>query len=411
MASAGTTQLRQKQQKSSPEQVLYTVQESCRSSTNTRRIGKATRRLTAMALSGLFLVVLVTFTPQSASAFVPLSPLSRPAHLETKTNHPFQTIPQNQRESRLVANLFWNTGKNNNNDDDDDENADESENPLTKLSKKELQALKPGVVPQRWVQLGYLSALALLSDWICFSVAATPETFESSFHHSAAGLIDSFLFMNVASCFLVTDVVAAVGLQTAIRGAAGLMALGCWFRSGFAFLGPVASTLGMSDALSHIIPASKSGLEPYPFVLVGTLMVGFAQPFFQCTPPLLSATWFAADERATSTAVALNFNQIGIATAFLVGGEMATTAPGMEQYFGLIAVLSTLVAAGAFLQFENKPPLPPSSSELEKLIKGEKEPPFIESIQTFFATPGFARPLAAFICSISITNIVGVSTF
>ena len=55
-----------------------------------------------------------------------------------------------------------------------------------------------------------------------------------------------------------------------------------------------------------------------------------AQPFFQCTPPLLSATWFApdetppksgsfgsqirggherAEERAMSTAVAINFNQ------------------------------------------------------------------------------------------------------
>merc|ERR1712087_238721 len=38
---------------------------------------------------------------------------------------------------------------------------------------------------------------------------------------------------------------------------------------------------------------------------------------------------------------------------------------------------------------------------------GEEEPPFLESVQTFFATKGFTRPLAAFICSISITNVVG----
>lgn len=41
------------------------------------------------------------------------------------------------------------------------------------------------------------------------------------------------------------------------------------------------------------------------------------------------------------------------------------------------------------------------------MIKGEKEPPFIESVKKFFATPGFIRPLSAFIMSISITNIVG----
>ena len=129
--------------------------------------------------------------------------------------------------------------------------------------------------------------------------------------------------------------------------------------------------------------------------------------FFQCTPPMLSATWFASDERATATAVALNFNQIGIATAFLVGGSMATTAPGLASYFGLITAFCLAVTVGTFIQFQNKPEVPPSSSELEKLIEGEEEPPFVESVKRFFATPGFSRPLAAFICSISITNIVG----
>jgi FLVCR family feline leukemia virus subgroup C receptor-related protein len=123
----------------------------------------------------------------------------------------------------------------------------------------------------------------------------------------------------------------------------------------------------------------------------------------------LSAKWFANNERSTSTAIALNFNQIGIATAFLVGGAMATNKVGMENYFGLIACTTTLVTIGTLLQFQDNPPFPPSTSELEKLIKGEKEPPFLESVQTFFSTKGFTRPLAAFICSIAITNVVGVS--
>ena len=48
-----------------------------------------------------------------------------------------------------------------------------------------------------------------------------------------------------------------------------------------------------------------------------------------------------------------------------------------------------------------------NSSELEKVMKNEKEPPFIESVKRLFSTKGFTRPLAAFICSISITNVVG----
>jgi FLVCR family feline leukemia virus subgroup C receptor-related protein len=279
--------------------------------------------------------------------------------------------------------------------------------------------MEPKVYPQRWVQLGYLSIFALLSDWICFSVAASPSAFEDAFAgHSAAALIDMFLFTNVASCFFVTDVVAKFGLQRAVQGAGILMALGCWFRSGFSFLIPMAHAMGL-DSFTHALTSSSpllvggtsaAGLVPYPLIVLGTILVGAAQPFFQCTPPFLSAQWFASDERATSTAVALNFNQIGIATAFLVGGAMATSAAGLERYFGLVSVITTAVAMGSLLQFQDTPPSPPSSSELEKLIKGEKEPPFVESVKKFFATPGFTRPLAAFICSISITNIVGVSS-
>jgi len=250
----------------------------------------------------------------------------------------------------------------------------------------DVSQLVPKQYPYRWVQLGYLSVLALISDWICFSVAATPNAFAAAFEgHSASSLIDIFLFTNVASSFLVTDCVRRFGLGTVIRGASLLMAAGCLLRSG---------------------PLSI-GLVPYPALVAGTVAVGAAQPFFQCTPPMLSAIWFGKDERATSTAVALNFNQIGIATAFLVGGAMGTNAKGLEDYFSLITLVSCAAAVGTVLQFRDKPPSPPSTSEIEKLIEGEEEPPFIKSVQKFFSTKGFTLPFAAFVCSISITNVVG----
>ena len=245
---------------------------------------------------------------------------------------------------------------------------------------------KPQVYSQRWVQLAYLSALALLSDWICFSVAAAPDVYEGAFKHSAATIIDIFLFTNVGTCFLVTDIVNRFGLQKAVQAASVLMAVGCWFRSGTSFL--------------PVIPGAEH-LMSYTSIVIGTVMVGAAQPFFQCTPPVLSATWFAPSERATSTAVALNFNQIGIATAFLVGGTMATDSKGLETYFGLIAVLTTLTCLGTLLQFQDEPPIPPSGSEIEKRVKGEEEPPFLDSVQRFFQKPGFTKALAAFICSVS----------
>ncbi|KAL7467941.1 hypothetical protein ACHAXS_008170 [Conticribra weissflogii] len=301
------------------------------------------------------------------------------------------------------------------------------------------------VTPQRHVQLLYLSLLALLSDWICFSVAAAPSSFERAYPGSSASdLIDVFLFTNVVSCFFVTDAVARFGLGRSIKGAGCLMFLGCLLRSGLpdvsgmwngllfgtatahaadavvvdggggGALDRVASAVSevLPDAVTDLVdPATLTeasrvaGLEPYSLIVLGTVLVG--KPYFQCTPPMLSATWFAANERATATATALNFNQIGIAVAFLVGGHMANSEAGIHDYFGLITVLCGVVAVGTVCQFRDRPDFPPSYSELEKLVRGEKEPPFLESVKKLFQTKGFTIPLAAFVCSISITNIVG----
>eukprot|EP00418_Pyrodinium_bahamense_P099429 CAMPEP_0179031836 /NCGR_PEP_ID=MMETSP0796-20121207/11273_1 /TAXON_ID=73915 /ORGANISM="Pyrodinium bahamense, Strain pbaha01" /LENGTH=661 /DNA_ID=CAMNT_0020728035 /DNA_START=109 /DNA_END=2094 /DNA_ORIENTATION=+ len=248
----------------------------------------------------------------------------------------------------------------------------------------------PVLYNQRWVQLAFLAALALLSDLVCFSVAATPETWTAVFDQDPANLIDLFLFTNVFACFLEPVLVRRFGLRRPIIAAAMLMAVGCALRSGLPFVG--------------------DQLPGYAVVVAGTMLVAVAQPFFQCTPPLLSATWFAPNERALATAVAINFNQVGIATAFLVGGELGRTEVGLKEYFGLITVASVLVAAGAFLGFQDRPPTPPSFSALEKaeaVESNSEEPSFLEQAFELFRTPGFAPPLAAFVTSIAVTNVVG----
>lgn len=118
---------------------------------------------------------------------------------------------------------------------------------------------------QRWVQLGYLACLALISDWVCFSVAATPGTWDSIFHRSPETLIDVFLFTNVAFCFLEPQIVGKFGLRNVVVSAAALMTFGCALRSGLEF--------------NDFIPFA-SFMPSYTEEVVGTIMVGAAQPFF-----------------------------------------------------------------------------------------------------------------------------------
>jgi hypothetical protein len=85
---------------------------------------------------------------------------------------------------------------------------------------------------ERWLMLGIVSFLALLSDWACFAAVGGTKTWVNAFHKSPEDLIDIFLFSNVFACFLYTDLTRRFGLKNVITVASGLMAVGCALRSG-----------------------------------------------------------------------------------------------------------------------------------------------------------------------------------
>eukprot|EP00238_Polyblepharides_amylifera_P007487 CAMPEP_0196591080 /NCGR_PEP_ID=MMETSP1081-20130531/68457_1 /TAXON_ID=36882 /ORGANISM="Pyramimonas amylifera, Strain CCMP720" /LENGTH=452 /DNA_ID=CAMNT_0041914341 /DNA_START=278 /DNA_END=1636 /DNA_ORIENTATION=+ len=221
-------------------------------------------------------------------------------------------------------------------------------------------------------------------------------------------LIDIFLFTNVTTCFFFTDITRILGLKKVIMSAATLMTVGCFLRSGVPLVG---------------------NLPVYQVQVLGTMLVGAAQPFFQCSPPQLSATWFGNKERALATAVAINFNQVGIATAFLVGGAMVATvgrdsvaglSQDFNQYFGVISLLSLAVTAATLLLFQERPPSPPSASAAEHFQRDDTEhsrPLDLKHFLTYpktavdlLTTKGFGMPLAAFVASIGVTNVVSAFT-
>jgi FLVCR family MFS transporter 7 len=193
------------------------------------------------------------------------------------------------------------------------------------------------------------------------------------------------------------------------------MLVGCFLRSG------VPNPLESADSLVQSMPS-------YSLEVLGTVCVGAAQPFFQCAPPLLSATWFAPSERALATATAINFNQVGIATAFIVGGAMANTPAGMHSYFDLITIFA-LVGAGLTTRFfYERPEQPPSASAAAERREEEaraeamrargEEPRGFDLTRLSYPSkaaellrkPGFVFATAAFVASIGCTNVVSAFT-
>jgi MFS family permease len=127
-------------------------------------------------------------------------------------------------------------------------------------------------------------------------------------------------------------------------------------------------------------------------VYVGFLIVGLSQPLYQCTPALLSASWFPDVERTLATGIALNANQIGIGFAFMFGTLLVVDSDDIPPYFGLLSMISTVTFLGVLIQFEDAPPTPPSDSA--RVMRGtlEVKLPSVQSMFDSIRNIGVDRP-------------------
>ena len=168
----------------------------------------------------------------------------------------------------------------------------------------------------RWLMLALLSLLAMLSDWVCFSVAPIPGLTQLAYSGvHPASLVTLFLSTNVFFCLIEPIIVKRYGLRDTIVFGAMLMAIGCTLRSGLPGY-----------------PTTSAGV-----VMLGTVFVGAAQPFFQCTPAMLAAEWFGPNERTLATTIAINANQIGIAMSYICGAYLVHDVGDFHGYFLLLA--------------------------------------------------------------------------
>ncbi|KAL7453280.1 hypothetical protein ACHAWC_006678 [Mediolabrus comicus] len=240
--------------------------------------------------------------------------------------------------------------------------------------------------------LAYMSMLNLLSDWTCYSVAPIALlTIDAFGEVDPESLVTVFLGANAVASAMEPAILGRLGLRrTVVFGAALLM---------------IGSIIKSADDEDNVDITWR--------LYLGFFLVGLSQPLYQCTPALLSASWFPENERTMATGVALNSNQLGIGCAFVFGTMLVATKEDILPYFGLLSVISTIAFVGAALQFDDAPPTPPSDTA--RVIKGDLEikiPNISFIVQQFkacFARKGFAHCVVAFTTSGIIVNTL--STF
>lgn len=222
---------------------------------------------------------------------------------------------------------------------------------------------------QRWLMLFYMSLLNLLSDWTCYSVAPIAVMTEQAFGSiNPEKLVVLFLAANAVSTACEPILLSRLGLRKTVLFGALLLMLGSIIKSG-------------GTILPQIQQANLHKGHGEWRVYMGFFLVGLSQPLYQCTPALLSASWFPEQERTMATGVALNANQVGIGFAFIFGTLLVKTSDDIPQYFSLLSLLSTLAFLGTLIQFDDAPPTPPSNTA--KVMRGTMEVN-LPSIQTIF---------------------------
>jgi len=223
------------------------------------------------------------------------------------------------------------------------------------------------VYPQRWLMLMYMSVLNLLSDWTCYSVAPISILTSQAFGEiNPEQLVVVFLGANAVATACEPIILSRLGLRRTVLFGALLLMLGSIVKSG-----------GLPPIVQPTLTKGQGEWRVY----IGFFLVGLSQPLYQCTPALLSASWFPESERTMATGVALNANQLGIGFAFIFGTLLVATSDDIVQYFGLLSFISTITFLGCLFQFDDAPPTPPSDTA--RAIRGTFQPkmhPAVDSI-------------------------------
>lgn len=237
--------------------------------------------------------------------------------------------------------------------------------------------------------LFYIFALALMSDWICYSIAPIMHLVEVEFPTlSPSLLVSTFLAANVLATVWEPWLVSAKGLRFSIVLAATLMFVG--------------SALKMA--------AVSFGAGSAPLLMLGNVLVGVSQPFFNITPSSVSMNWFGDSERTVATAISLNANQMGICFSYVVGGSSLKSVDDLDTYFQILTLLAGVLLIGVALQFKSEPATPPTSSAAEVREKRMglsllKHDDYTQQIFTVIKKDGFPNTVLAFASGVLVVNV------
>ncbi|KAI4147418.1 MAG: hypothetical protein LQ340_005566, partial [Diploschistes diacapsis] len=148
------------------------------------------------------------------------------------------------------------------------------------------------VYKRRWLGFAQLVLLNIMVSWGWLSYAPVANTAASYFSTTPAAinwLNVGFFFAFVVISPLTNYTLAKFGPRSSILAAAAFLILGNWIR----------------------YAGTRSTPPSYAAVMVGQVLIGFAQPFVLAAPTSFSDLWFTPRGRITATAITTLANPLG----------------------------------------------------------------------------------------------------
>ncbi|EXJ70772.1 uncharacterized protein A1O5_05762 [Cladophialophora psammophila CBS 110553] len=190
-----------------------------------------------------------------------------------------------------------------------------------------------------------LAQLVLLNivvswDWIAFApVSKTSAKYFDTSETNINWVSTAFLFAFCVTTPPTFYVLHKYGTKTAIIIAASLVLVGNWIKYG----------------------ATRA--NNFGGVMVGQLIIGFAQPFVLSSPTSYSNLWFSAAGRTTATALASLSNPFGAALGQLISPFWADEPREIPNMILYISIISSVASVPAFF-IPSRPPSPPSAGSV-----------------------------------------------
>jgi len=198
------------------------------------------------------------------------------------------------------------------------------------------------VYKRRFFGLAQLVLLNIVVSWDWIAFAPVSSTSAQYFHTTETNInwvSTAFLFAFCITTPATFYVLHKHGPKTAIIIAASLLLVGNWIKYG----------------------ATKA--NNFAGVMVGQLIIGFAQPFVLSSPTSYSNIWFSPAGRTTATALASLSNPFGAALGQLISPFWAKKPSDIPNMILYISIISSVACVPAFF-IPAKPPTPPSAGSV-----------------------------------------------